>query len=211
MGGGAIHLTFIMYLFRVMNLKVLKLCGFFGMVTPLFGLFIVAASIWAAPWFSWTANALSDLGAEGFESVLFNSGLPMTAALMMMFSAGLFEMTKGDLIGQAGSALHLAASVLLIGIGVANINVEPWHYYVSVGFFVTLPLAVAAIGLFCYRKRMRFYAPLAWGAAVLAAGIWLLPWPSVAIPEALSVSFISIWQILLAYWMYTRKEVKLGE
>ncbi len=194
-----------------MNLKVLKLTGFFGMITPLFGFLIIATSIWLAPWFSWTTNALSDLGAEGMESVVFNSGLPMTAALMMMFSAGLFEMTRGDLVGQVGSVLHLAASFLLIGIGVANINVEPWHYYVSVGFFVALPLAVVAVGLFCFRKGMRFYALLAWGTAALAAGVWLLPWPSIALPEALSVSYVSVWQILLAYWMYTRKEDKLEE
>jgi hypothetical membrane protein len=194
-----------------MNLKALRLTGFFGIVAPLFGFMIIAMSIWLSPWFSWTGNALSDLGAEGFESVVFNSGLAMTAALLMMFSAGLLEMTKGDIIGQIGGAIHLLSAGLLIGIGVLNITIEPWHYYVSIGFFAAMPLSAAFIGLFCYRKKMRFYSLIAWGSATLAVVIWLLPWSSVAIPEALSAAYISVWQIIMAHWMYTRKEDKFVE
>jgi hypothetical membrane protein len=193
-----------------MNLKVLRLAGFFGIVTPLFGLLIIGMSIWLSPWFNWTGNSLSDLGgAEGFEAIVFNSGLAMTAALMMMFSTGFFEMTKGDIIGQIGSGVHLLSALLLLAIGLVNINIEPWHLYVSVGFFIALPLSALIIGYFCFRKKMRFYTLLAWGTAVLAAAIWFLPWGAIAIPEALSVSYMGVWQLMLAYWMYTRKEDKL--
>ena len=195
-----------------MNLKVLRLAGFFGIFAPLFGLLIIAMSIWLAPWFSWTGNALSDLGGvEGFEAIVFNSGLAMTAALMMMFSTGLFEMTKGDLIGQIGSGFHLLTSLLLLAIGLVNITIEPWHLYVSVGFFVAFPLSAVIIGFFCFRKKMKFYTLLAWGTAILAAIIWFLPWGAMAIPEALSVIYLGVWQLILAYWMYTRKEDKLLE
>lgn len=195
-----------------MNLKVLRLAGFFGIVAPLFGLLIIAMSIWLAPWFSWTGNALSDLGGvEGFEAIVFNSGLAMTAALMMMFSTGLFEMTKGDLIGQIGSGFHLLTSLLLLAIGLVNITIEPWHLYVSVGFFIAFPLSAVIIGFFCFRKKMRFYTLLAWGTAMLAAIIWFLPWGAMAIPEALSVIYLGVWQLILAYWMYTRKEDKILE
>ncbi len=196
----------------MMNLKTLRLTGFFGLAAPVLGLIIVASSILMAPWFSWTGNALSDLGGtEGPESILFNAGLPMTAALMMMFSGGLFEMTKGNIVGQVGSGFHLAASFLLAGIGVANITIEPWHYYVSVGFFVTLPLSAVLVGYFCFKNKMRYYTLLSWGTAALAGAIWLLPWGAIAIPEALSVSYIGVWQMLLAWWMWTRKEDKLEE
>ena len=194
-----------------MNLKALRLTGFFGIISPLFGLMIIAASIWLSPWFRWTGNALSDLGAEGLGSVVFNAGLAMTAALMMMFSAGLLEMTRGDIIGQVGGAIHLLSAGLLIGIGVLNITIEPWHDYVSVGFFAAMPLSAMFIGGFCYRKKMRFYSLIAWGSATLAVVIWLLPWASVAIPEALSVAYISVWQMIMAHWMYIRKEDKFAE
>jgi hypothetical membrane protein len=196
----------------LMNLKVLRLAGFFGIVAPLFGLIMIGMSIWLSPWFSWTGNALSDLGgAEGFESIVFNSGLMMTAALMMMFSTGLFEMTKKDIIGEVGSVVYLLSAGLLLSIGLVNITIEPWHNYVSIGFFVALPLSALIVGYFCLRKKMRFYMLLAWGTAVLAAVIWVLPWGSAAIPETLSVSYIAVWQMLLAYWMYTRKEDKFEE
>jgi hypothetical membrane protein len=195
-----------------MNLKVLRLAGFFGIVAPLFGLLIIGMSIWLSPWFSWTGNALSDLGGtDGFEAIVFNSGLAMIAALMMMFSTGLFEMTKGNIIGQIGSGVHLLSSLLLLAIGLVNISIEPWHLYVSVGFFIAFPLSAVIIGYFCFRKKMRFYTLLAWGTAVLAAVIWFLPWGAIAIPEALSVSYLGVWQLILAYWMYTRKEDKLEE
>jgi len=195
-----------------MNLKILRLAGFFGIIAPFFGLLIIASSIWLSPWFSWTGDALSDLGGtDGFEAVVFNSGLAMTGALLMMFSTGLFEMTKGDVMGQVGSVVNLVSAVLLIGIGVANITIEPWHNYMSVGFFVTLPLSAVLIGFFCYRKKWRFYTLLAWGTAILSAVIWFLPWASPAIPEALSTSYLAVWQILLAYWMYKREEDKLEE
>lgn len=130
---------------------------------------------------------------------------------MMMFSTGLFEMTKGDLIGQIGSGFHLLTSLLLLAIGLVNITIEPWHLYVSVGFFVAFPLSAVIIGLFCFRKKMKFYTLLAWGTAILAAIIWFLPWGAMAIPEALSVIYLGVWQLILAYWMYTRKEDKLLE
>jgi hypothetical membrane protein len=195
-----------------MNPKILRLAEFFGIITPFFGLLIIASSILLSPWFSWTGNALSDLGGtDGFEAVVFNSGLAITGALLMMFSTGLFEMTKGDVMGQVGSMVNLVSAVLLIGIGVVNITIEPWHTYVSVGFFVTLPLSAVLIGFFFYRKKMRFYTLLAWGTAILSAVIWFFPWASPAIPEALSTSYLAVWQILLAYWMYKREEDKLEE
>ncbi len=195
-----------------MNLKVLRLSGFFGILAPIFGLMLVGMSIWLSPWFSWTGNALSDLGGtDGFEAVVFNCGLAMTSALMMMFSVGLLEMTKGDTVGQVGGGVNLLASVLLLAIGLVNITMEPWHTYVSVAFFVALPLSAIIIGYFCFRKGMRFYTLLGWGTAVLAMVIWFLPWSAVAIPEALSVSYLAVWQMLLSYWMYTRTEDKLEE
>ena len=196
----------------MMNLKVLRLAGLFGIIAPIFGLLIIVSSIWFSPWFSWTGNALSDLGGtEGFEAILFNSGLAMVGALLMMFSTGLFEMTKEDMIGQVGTTMFLIASILLIAVGVINITIEPWHGYVSLGLFVALPLSVAIIGVFFFRKKMRFYSLLSLGSAVLAAGIWFLPWAAVAIPEALSVVYIGVWAILLGHWMYTRYEDKLED
>ncbi len=193
-----------------MNVRILRLCGFFGMLTPVVGFIMVFLAISQAPWFSWTLNALSDLGVDGFEAILFNSGLPMTGAVMMMFSAGLFELTKGSTVGMAGSAVHLASSVLLILIGVINETIEPWHYVVSFAFFTSLAVMLAIMGVYHWRGNMRRFAILAWSAAALGIVIWMLPWRGVALPEAISALCVSVWQVSLGYWMYTLKEEKEG-
>lgn len=195
-----------------MNLKILRLAGFFGIIAPLFGLLLIGGSLWLSPWFSWSGNALSDLGGtDGFESIVFNSGLAMVGALMMMFSTGLFEMSKDDRIGQAGSCLYLFTAVLLIAIGFVNVTVEPWHNYLGLVFFFAFPLSALVFGYFCFRRGMRFYALLSWGAAVLSVMIWLFSWGSPAVPEVLSVVDMGVWEILLGYWMYSRKEDRLAD
>jgi len=193
-----------------MNVRILRLCGFFGMLTPVVGFIMVFLAISQAPWFSWTLNALSDLGVDGFEAVLFNSGLPLTGAVMMMFSAGLFELTKGSTVGRAGSAVHLASAVLLILIGVVNETIEPWHYVVSFAFFSSLAVMLAIMGVYHWRADQKHFTILAWSAAALGIVIWMLPWRGVALPEAISAICVSVWQVSLGYWMYTLKEEKEG-
>lgn len=193
-----------------MNVRILRLCGFFGMLTPVVGFIMVFLAISQAPWFSWTLNALSDLGVDGFEAVLFNSGLPLTGAVMMMFSAGLFELTKGSTVGRAGSAVHFASAVLLILIGVINETIKPWHYVVSFAFFASLAVMLAIMGVYHWRANMKRFTILAWSAAALGIVIWMLPWRGVALPEAISAVCVSVWQVSLGYWMYTLKEEKEG-
>lgn len=193
-----------------MNVRILRLCGFFGMLTPVVGFIMVFLAISQAPWFSWTLNALSDLGVDGFEAVLFNSGLPLTGAVMMMFSAGLFELTKGSTVGRAGSAVHFASAVLLILIGVINETIKPWHYVVSFAFFASLAVMLAIMGVYHWRANMKRFTILAWSAAAVGIVIWMLPWRGVALPEAISAVCVSVWQVSLGYWMYTLKEEKEG-
>jgi hypothetical membrane protein len=193
-----------------MNVRILRLCGFFGILTPVVGFIMVFLAICQAPWFSWTLNALSDLGVDGFEAVLFNSGLPLTGAVMMMFSAGLFELTKGSTVGRAGSAVHLASAILLILIGVINETIKPWHYVVSFAFFASLAVMLAIMGVYHWRANMKRFTILAWSAAALGIVIWMLPWRGVALPEAISALCVSVWQVSLGYWMYTLKEEKEG-
>lgn len=188
-----------------MNVKIVRMAGFFGVAAPLVGFTIIDLSIRASPWFSWTGNALSDLGVAGFGSILFNFGLPMTGAVMMMFSVGLFEFTEGCRVGRLGSLLHLAGALLLCGIGAFPETAGPIHTYVSVAFFVAIPLSLTALTVFMVTHGMRLFAVLTAAAAAAAAGVWLLPWSSAALPEALSALAVGIWQVILGLWMMRRE------
>jgi hypothetical membrane protein len=129
---------------------------------------------------------------------------------MMMFSAGLFELTKGSTVGRAGSAVHLASAVLLILIGVINETIKPWHYVVSFAFFASLAVMLAIMGVYHWRANMKRFTILAWSTAALGIVIWMLPWRGIALPEAISAVCVSVWQVSLGYWMYTLKEEKEG-
>ena len=177
------------------------MAGFFGAAAPLLGFTMIFLSIRASPWFSWTGNALSDLGVSGFGSVLFNSGLPMTGALMMIFSLGLFQLAKGCWMGRLGSVLFVAGAILLCGIGVFPETAGGIHYHLSVAFFVSLPMSLFALGISMTRRDMKGFGLLSFAAGFVAVGVWLLQWSGAAIPEAISVLSVGGWSSVLGLWM----------
>ena len=184
-----------------MNVKLVRLLGFFGVITPVVGFTMIFIAIRTAPWFSWTGNALSDLGVEGFTAAIFNAGLAMTGAVMMVFSLSIHEFTKGDLIGQAGFGLLLAASFLLIGIGVFPETAGPIHYYVSVAFFVAVPLSLLVLSIYFLRNSMRNIGIFTAAVGSLAALVWIPRWRAVAIPETLSSLAVGLWLAIIGIWM----------
>jgi hypothetical membrane protein len=186
------------------NTKLVRLFAIFGMLAPILGIVIIFTSITIAPAFKWDKNAISDLGVGGFEAVIFNSGMGMTAAVMMLFSACLFEYTKDSGIGLAGAAIHLAGSISLLGVGIANKNVEPWHMVAAISLFVAMPLSSLLMGFYQYKRGDYIFPILAAICTLIAIGVWFAKLPSIAIPEIISISAMTVWQILFAYWIRTR-------
>jgi hypothetical membrane protein len=184
-----------------MNVRLVQIFGYFGIFTPILGFAMVLIAIGTAPWFSWTGNALSDLGVEGLTAVLFNSGLAMTAAMMMAFSLGLYELTRGNRVGTLSFLLMLAASGWLLGIGRFPETAGRIHFYFSVAFFATLPLALAAFTVYALRKGPRWLAHLTAACGLAAAVVWAPDWNAVAIPEALSALAVGIWSTVTGLWM----------
>ena len=184
-----------------MNVRILRLMGKFGILAPIVGAIMILFSILASPWFNWSDYALSNLGAGGFGAVLFNSGLPMTGAILMMFSSGLFTYTRGDLIGQLGSALHLAVALTLVVLGPVNIKIQPWHNYFSVSLFVFIPLSLFMLSVYNWRNDLKPYAYIGFVSSVVAAAVWGMSGISVAIQEVVAALAVTVWQIPLAVWM----------
>jgi hypothetical protein len=103
---------------EIVNTKLVRLFGWFGIVTPVLGFTMIFLAISTAPWFSWQGNALSDLGVEGLTAAIFNGGLVMTGSVMAVFSLSVYEFGKEDRLGKVGFVLLLLACILLLGIGV---------------------------------------------------------------------------------------------
>jgi hypothetical membrane protein len=156
------------------------------------------------PAFSWTNNALSDLGVvPGLTSLIFNFGLFASGFLGLLFAV--FGMTKyftKSIVGKFGSGFFGAATVALMAIGVFNESYSPTHYFVSVAFFTLMPIALFMLTGAFWLVREKKMAVLSIIVAVTSAMPWLLFFtfnyvPNVAIPEAISGFAISVWTIIL--------------
>ena len=154
----------------------------------------VLAAISQSPGFSWTANALSDLGVSGAASI-FNSGLIVGGILMMVFAAGLFVVGRSAL-ERAGAALLFIGAIALSGIGVFT-EAGDIHFYVAVAFFGISSLSLLLIGSGSIVAGSKKFGLLTVLAGVLAGLPWAFSWAwiGLAIPETLSAIVIFIWVI----------------
>ncbi|MFB0558801.1 MAG: DUF998 domain-containing protein [Candidatus Bathyarchaeia archaeon] len=193
-----------------MNVRLVRFCGYFGVGAPVLGLTMVLLAISTAPWFSWTANALSDLGVYGFTALIFNSSIQMTAIIMSFFSLGIYELTKGNRIGTLGFVLNLAGAGFLLGIAAFPETAGPIHYQFSVAFFVTLPISLLVLSLNMKRIGMGRLSLFTAAAGATALLVWTPRWEAVAIPEFLSALAVGLWSIVLGARM-TRMRARNGE
>jgi hypothetical membrane protein len=182
--------------------------GKFGFFAPVVGSIMILLSLNSTSNWSITADTLSDLGRSGFGSVLFNSGLLMSGAVMMLFSTGLYEFTKGNIIGQIGSIFYIAASFIVCALGVATVNVQPIHTYLSTSLFILIPIIMAASGSYLYELNMKKYAMLAVIGFIISSGIWLINGKVNAIKEIIALGALTLWQFPLGIWMSRREIIK---
>jgi len=176
-----------------------------GIVAPLLAFTCILISIYSHPPFSWTENALSDLGiVPGITGLLFNFGLYASGLFIVNFSVfGLFAYFRSSWIGKIGSASLAAVGLALMGIGFFPENMIPAHYVFSVAFFVLLPISLSILtGAFTskHETRMAFFTLM---IAVAAALPWILfsyvhYVSGVAIPESASALAGSVWVVLLS-------------
>jgi hypothetical membrane protein len=184
----------------------LKISGICGILTPIVTLAFVLIAIVFSPQFSWTENALSDLGVqEGATATLFNSGLIVGGILLLVFVSGLF-LSQKTMLGRIGVIISVLAALALVAIGVFPENVKLIHYYVSVAFFFLLPVSMLVVGaafLLTAKVKLGFFTFL---AAIVVALTWVMQWTigfgsNVAIPETLSALSASTWSIVLGFKM----------
>ena len=179
-----------------------------GIFAPIVAFPCILIAIASYPSFSWTSNALSDLGViAGITGLLFNFGLCATGLLALNFALfGLFSYIGKNWVGKIGAAAFAAATVALIAIGVFNESYGVTHYAVSVAFFTLMPIAMFIITcafLLGHQGRMALFTV---STGIAAALPWILLFafkyvPNVAIPEFASGLVVSAWTIIMAYKM----------
>ena len=182
----------------------LRISGTCGFLAPIFAFAFIFLAVVSYPQFSWVDNALSDLGVvAGVTAVLFNSGLIISGILCFIFATGLFVFLDERAVSRKGAFVLVLASLALVAIGVFPESVRPVHYFVSVAFFVFLPVSLLVIVEAFWlmgQVRMAVFTLL---VAIVAAAPWvvllLVRYVSgVAVPEAVSAFAGSVWAVVLS-------------
>ena len=179
-----------------------------GIFAPILAFTCILVAITSYSSFSWTSNALSDLGIiGGITGPVFNFGLCASGLLALNFAVfGLNAYLGKTWVGKIGVAVFAAATIALIAIGVFNEHYSGAHYAVSVAFFTLMPISMFIITCafaLAHHGRMAVFTVSTGFAAALP---WILLFafryvPNVAIPEFVSGLIVSAWTIILCYKM----------
>lgn len=156
---------------------------------------ILAATL-LAPWFSWTGNALSDLGAAGAETaLLFNGALVVTGLLGIPFATRLFSVYRNR-VRQVAAAVFGVATVALALIGVFPLP-SPTHAPVAVAFFLLFTVAIAVDGVGAFRSGHRVDGALSVTLAAVHVVGWLvargISLDGIALPELVGSVVLWVW------------------
>jgi hypothetical membrane protein len=182
-----------------------------GGIAPFITYACILLSIASYKEFSWTHNALSDLGiVPGITMTLFNSGLIIGGFLFTIFAIGLFFYLRKNTIGKIGSLLFILACISIVLVGIFNEHYKPTHFIVSVMLFSFMALSLLVISgnfIFNGEKRLGLFT-LSLGLA--AALIWILEYtiwyfPHVAIPEFVSGLLGVTWVLVMVRKMLKSK------
>ncbi|NWG08899.1 MAG: DUF998 domain-containing protein [Nitrososphaerales archaeon] len=178
-----------------------RIAGLSAIFAPLIAFTSILLSIYHSPWFSWTENALSDLGAQGgFAEIIFNFGLIIVGLLVLVFASGIFEFLRENFLGRVGGLMLALDALSLSAIGIFPETAGMIHFYVSVSFFVLFPVSLILIGLAFVRISETNLALFTFIVVSITVFVWALPYEKgVAIPEALASLSASIWSIVLGF------------
>jgi len=191
------------------NSHFVKSAGLVGIVAALYGLLAVfAATFMAGDSFSWSKNALSDIGVSPAANAanLFNYSIALVGILNFVFSAGFVKAYAKDALFYMGGLLLILGGGFLSLVGVFTEAYGNLHTYVSLGYFVLFPLAMILIGIAFTRMNMqnKGYASILVGivALLVILGGIALDWHTrlglgFAAPEIVEALIIAAWII----WM----------
>jgi hypothetical membrane protein len=170
----------------------------------------IFAAILVSPWFSWTGNALSDLGNIGSNSSpIFNGGLIVSGIIIAIFPLGLRAKSKTNTLEHVGTLALLVAAIALIGVGIFPENYILEHIITAGTMFLLNTVGLFLFGIaFLQRESMKTLGLASIILAVASAVIWVPIWgQGIAIPEMIASVAVYILIIILSARLLSGKEV----
>ncbi len=170
-----------------------------GILAPPITFLFIAVAILTHPWFSFTENALSDLGALHTENNwIFNTGLILGGILATVFSVYLQGKGK-NMAENTGYAIFLASSVFMILIGVFPEDTAP-HFTVSVLFYLLGSVAISISGIGFVRSGRKKEGKISVALVLVTLAIALgIEWNGIAIPETIGALAIAAWVYIVIF------------
>ena len=177
-----------------MKNQFLRIAGWCGIATPILSLTLVFVSVALSPWFSWHANALSDMGVSATPNP-FNFGLIAGGLLYIVFAIGLWKWISVDSsVATIGKVALMLGSIALPLIGVINEDFDRLHYIVAATYFLATPLGYLLIGTVMLKRGEQVPGILTIAAGIAAIlAITLVPHKKIAVPEILASAIMGSW------------------
>lgn len=172
-----------------------------GVVAPAIALGAILVAVVLSPTFSWTASALSDLGAtDASTSGIFNTGLVLGGVVSLPFAVRITE-TARNRIEATGAVIFAFTGVALTLVGAFPIGTDP-HTPAAVAFYVLL-----SFSLWTYGVGNALTGDLLIGAGTVLLGVvnvgtwtvYIVEYAptglSVAIPELVGAVVLAVWTV----------------
>jgi len=170
-----------------------KVSGMSGILFPIIAtIFIFISILLNRDWFSFSENALSDLGALSTPyNFVFNLGLIVSGIIAIIFALGLKKISNDDIFGKIGTTSFILGMIFLTSLGFLPTGL-PLHTEAAISFFVLTVLGIIFIGVSEIRsEESRIYGVYIFSIIILLlssiALIANVPHDiGVAIPEAIA-------------------------
>ena len=175
------------------------------------GFAAVAAAVAQSPWFSWTENALSDLGHPSHSSQLtFNIGLMVAGLVDLWFIGNLWTQVRRNARERSAIICLALGSLSLAFIGLFNESFGDLHFIVSGTYFAFIPVGIALFAPAAARADERLgrlslliaVMSALLGISILTAIEFRTPFTSQAIPELLASIIFGVWTCWAALLMW---------
>ncbi len=171
------------------------ICGLLG-PTVFMALYVVAMA--NDPDYTFFENYLSDLGV-GAAAWAFNSAVIIAGCLTIPFAIlAVRPVLGGGIIVDMAVGFTVVGAVFLILVGIYTEDYEGQHYIVSVGFFMSMQVALLFYSLSLYRAPVLGKGVTWFTVAAFALGTVLIAMGFNPQTETVAVLVIVLWGLVVA-------------
>jgi hypothetical membrane protein len=186
--------------------RFIRLSGICGIILPIYTIALLFVSVTQAVDFSWTENAISDLGRLEYGSIYFNIGLIFIGIFLLIFSVGMHLLLVEQ---RTGPTIFALSAIYLIGVGIYPLPLSE-HIDISSLFFIAFPIGFVVFGIVNYQIEIPFLRKMGQAALFLLiiyaiAPVTLLFVNGIAIPEAMVIIPGFFWCMVLGFYMLAFK------